>query len=84
MDPRLIQFRAEFLALETLIVGLLRGVIATNPDVGASLRQKETQFAEKLRLHTLPGMSPEESDALSAEVQEAWEQLMQRVLAPKD
>lgn len=84
MDPKIIAFRAEFLALETLVVGLMRGLIATIPDAAGVLQQKGTQFAEELRLRAIRGVTPEESDALSAEIQDAWERLIQRVLDPKE
>ena len=81
MDPRLVTFRAEFLALETLVVGLMRGLIATNPSAAEVLQQKGNRLAEELKQRSFPQLGPEQSDAYSAELQEAWERLMQRVMS---
>lgn len=81
MDIDTLRSRAEFLALESLVVMLTRALRDAYPSVATSLPQALHQSGEQLtRVHP-KGANAEEGDLYMAELQEAWQRLTARVLA---
>ena len=83
MNIDAVRQRAEFLALEALVVMITIALRDGLPSVAASLPLAARQSAEQLtRVHP-KGVAAEQGDLLMAELQEAWGRLMQQVLPPK-
>ena len=83
MDLETIRQRAEFLALEALVIMIVRALRESSPSVAQSLPVALRQTGEILtRVHPMLATA-EQGDLLMAELQEAWERLSQRVLPPK-
>lgn len=77
-----VRLRAEFLALEALVIMITRALRDASPSFAASLPQAARQSAELLtRVHPA-GSSAEQGDLLTAELQEAWDRLTQKILRP--
>lgn len=76
-----IRQRAEFLALETLVIGMTRAMQRSFPSFGPSLRQTGNHMLSRLDQVVVKGQSPEVSDLLAAELRDAWEQLLAKVLS---
>lgn len=72
--------RAEFLALETLTVMLLRTLCTSAPGVERSLRAALAEQAGKLAATHPKDASAERGDLLMGELEEAFERLAARVL----
>lgn len=80
MDIETIRLRAEFLALEALVVMLAKALSESGPSARQSLATALKESSEKLtRVHP-KGVSAEQGDLLMAELQDAWEALSRRVL----
>lgn len=79
-----IRQRAEFLALETLVIGITRAQQRAFPFFASSLAQTGSQFLGELSLVAMKDVSPEQADLLTAELRDAWEKLMQRVTPPSE
>lgn len=80
MDMELIRLKSEFLALETLMVAVLKSMQRSMPQFAESLRTSAQAATEQYRELPVKAQSPEESDLLAAEFQEALNRLLQRVL----
>lgn len=80
MDLEIVRVRAEFLALETLVVMLARAVAESGPAARQSLATALKESGEKLTRAHPKGVSAEQGDLLMGELQEAWERLARRVL----
>jgi len=80
MDIQHIRERTEFLALETLVVMLMKTLREASPSFAQSLPQALVEAGEKLKGVHPKGASPEQGDLLMGELQEAWANLTQRVL----
>lgn len=82
MELETVRQRAEFLALEALVIIIVRSLLESSPSAQTSLALALAQEAETLsRVHP-QAVSAEHSDLLMGELQEAWERLSQRVLPP--
>jgi len=80
MDIEHVRERAEFLALEALVVMLARALSESGSTVQQSLAAALKESGEMLmRVHP-KGVSAEQGDLLMAELQEAWERLSRKVL----
>ena len=80
MDIDTLRSRAEFLALETLVVMTVKALRDAYPSVATSLPQALRQQGEKLTRAHPTGLSAEQGDLYMAELQEAWQRLTARVL----
>jgi hypothetical protein len=80
MDIETVRLRAEFLALETLVVMLAKAIGESTPAAQQSLAIALKESGEKLTRAHPKGVSAEQGDLLMAELQDAWEALSRRVL----
>lgn len=80
MDIDRIRERAEFLALETLVVMLIQGLQDSGRVDRSDLVQTLQKAAQTLRQTHPRKATPEQGDLLMGEMQEAWDRLVQRVL----
>jgi hypothetical protein len=80
MDIEMIRLKSELVALETLVVALTRSLASWQPSLDKSLRATADELRERYRHLPMRGSSPETSDLVAAEFEEAWDRLMQLVL----
>jgi hypothetical protein len=80
MDKQFIRLHSEFLALENLMIGVMRALQRSSPAFAKSLAEVTSQKAEEYRWMRFPDLPPEMADALAGDFSDAWERLVKRVL----
>jgi hypothetical protein len=82
MDIEMIRLKSELVALETLVVALTRSLASWQPTLAKSMQATAEELRERYRRLPILDSSPETTDLVAAEFQQAWDRLMQLVLRP--
>lgn len=75
----IVKINSRLIALQTVFVGLLGVVGRTAPDVADALREAFQRLRIRAQQIALKGLPPEQSDMVSAEVQEALDDFLDEI-----